>query len=238
MRSYIFPLSLLALASLGAGIFGYFEYQAYLEQESTTIVVALDITDSDLSLPSSDYVIEQSGLTTNLYGEISIEFVLVTDEELAPVYQLHLEKEFKWFADERLRRKKVHEFSEEVAQILFDIELMNRELKHSAIYTHVNAALQRLKNTPGKKKLILASNGYESTEKFSVYHKSSLVKKRFIPEAYAKNLKQIETPADISDIEIVFYMNPNGRMHSVYQKQVVEAYALLYPEAIISIETL
>ncbi len=229
-------IALVVLAALAW--LAYTEYSDFLHAQPTTVVVALDITDSDLTLPTAEYVVELSGLATNPYGETFIEFVLVTDEEIAPIRQLHLDKVFALTVNDRERRKHVYDFEQEIAEILYDIEIMNRELQHSAIYTHINAALDRLNEVTGTKKLIIASNGYEHTEKFSVYKNKKLEDSRFVPEVYAESLKKIETPADITNVEIIFFLNPHGRVESVYQKQVVQAYHLLYPQANITIQTL
>ncbi len=233
-------LTILVVTALlsGIGYLIYQEYQMHMMDTPTTAVVVIDITDDDILLPTADHIIEQAGLKDNLYGEIFVEFVFATDEEIAPVRELHLKRVFPLLADERLRKKEIYEFTQEIVRILEEIESMDRELSYSAIYAQINKAMQRLIDRKGVRIVIIASNGYEHTEKYSVYQSKRLQKHKFAPEVYAKGLEKIEPPVAIADVEIVFFMNPHNRQESVFQTNVVDGYRLLYPDASITIETL
>ncbi|MFH2141271.1 MAG: hypothetical protein ABIJ97_02525 [Bacteroidota bacterium] len=179
------------------------------DQNTTEVVILNDITDTHIAQPDTQEIFSLFDLQNKWDGGI-FQYTDLTDVSYNQTKQTRIEPRNEWLSNEFERGKEIKKFENEVSEIIINRAKDKTEKSNSAIYFPIASELNKLKNSPSQKRiLVVYSDLMENTEEISFYKKNDFERLKINPELIKEAFEKQVILDSLTGIEIHLVYQPS-----------------------------
>lgn len=196
------------------------------------ITVAVDRTGShSVSMPGRETIKQAAEVKNELWSGYLVHLVTLSDVDLNKVYEVKIEPEFRFTANEYARKKKMENFRQELDTAIDKLLSEPAGRPSSSLYVPVMGTLERLSASKAKnKRLVVFSDLLEESSLVKFDEKKTLTLLRQKPDSIAAILEKEAPVPSLNGIEIYMIYEPVNSTDSDQHRIISNFYKKIFEQ--------